>query len=584
MDAIINNPYRILGLPTTATDKEITKRVSDLLIYAEIGKKVTFETDLPFIGELDRNIEAIKLASKRIELAENKIFYSLLRFDFIDNIEKESLEFLKNGDYKSSINVLEKEIFNISPIVYSVGETVTYILKYFKLSYYHNNYAITIGPPKSYGEWIMTKISNNFYIDIYKEDGIVEIQEGKTEINLTDKFQVACKFKWLESYEGKDIFIEIGFLDGTNSKCSIRISPKGIFSFFISDKLQIESDFDTSIIEEEKSNYLALKKYDNFIEAAFNGLSICKLQNLNSFYFTYISLLGKQRLLLEDFSISELIHKKALGFDDEINQITFSYSKNISIVYLMQVWNKGNIRSGLFSYFRIAGNFLKKPYFIDYTKKIVSNTYILDYDILYDIFIQEFYLSLHHLIDINDEYSTLVFYKSFEELSYSSERKVLDRLKGSKPYVFDNFIKEIAKKRVEMPDKSNEYANELNNEATYFFKWYSKFHNGLEAGIISEKVGNEILECAIAFYNATILKSSEIAKESIKIMNWASDFAFNQVLRDRINNNISVIINAHRITEYNIIDFNQKDKIRLAALVIKKDESSQNNPTNIFQK
>lgn len=33
MDAIINNPFRILGLKSTSSDKEIAKRVSDLLIY-----------------------------------------------------------------------------------------------------------------------------------------------------------------------------------------------------------------------------------------------------------------------------------------------------------------------------------------------------------------------------------------------------------------------------------------------------------------------------------------------------------------------------------------------------------------------
>lgn len=44
MDALLNNPFRILGLPTTATDKEIAKRVSDLIIYTEMGNKVSYET------------------------------------------------------------------------------------------------------------------------------------------------------------------------------------------------------------------------------------------------------------------------------------------------------------------------------------------------------------------------------------------------------------------------------------------------------------------------------------------------------------------------------------------------------------
>ncbi len=53
MDAILNNPFRILGLPTTDSDKEIAKRVSDFLITAEIRKKVIYKTDFPIFGKID---------------------------------------------------------------------------------------------------------------------------------------------------------------------------------------------------------------------------------------------------------------------------------------------------------------------------------------------------------------------------------------------------------------------------------------------------------------------------------------------------------------------------------------------------
>jgi small subunit ribosomal protein S13 len=112
MDAIRNNPFRILGLPTTASDKEIAKRVSDLLIYAEMGKEISYDTDFPFLGKLDRSVESIKLASNRIELPENKIFYSLLCFDLKDNFEKDSIGFVKKGDFNEANNILKKAEVN----------------------------------------------------------------------------------------------------------------------------------------------------------------------------------------------------------------------------------------------------------------------------------------------------------------------------------------------------------------------------------------------------------------------------------------------------------------------------------------
>jgi hypothetical protein len=113
MDAILNNPFRILGLPTTASDKEIAKRVSDLLIYSEMGKRVCYETDFPFLGEIDRSIESIKHAAQKIDLPENKLFYSLLCFDLI-GFDKESIEFLKQGDFIAALKVLKNEFENTS--------------------------------------------------------------------------------------------------------------------------------------------------------------------------------------------------------------------------------------------------------------------------------------------------------------------------------------------------------------------------------------------------------------------------------------------------------------------------------------
>lgn len=48
-DIITNNPYRVLGLPISSSERDITKRISDMKIYAEMGKIKTFETDFLFI-------------------------------------------------------------------------------------------------------------------------------------------------------------------------------------------------------------------------------------------------------------------------------------------------------------------------------------------------------------------------------------------------------------------------------------------------------------------------------------------------------------------------------------------------------
>lgn len=581
MDAILNNPFRILGLPTTASDKEIAKRVSDLLIYAEMGKKVSYETDFPFLGELDRSTESIKLAAKKIELPENKIFYSLLCFDLKDNFERESIEFLVKGDFEAAINVLKNEIYNNCPIIYKSENTVAHILKNFKRTFTNKEYIVTLGPPKALAESIFTKIKNSFYINIYKDDGIVDIQEGYSEINLTDKYQIACSFKWVENQDKQDISIGLGFIDGLDVKYFIQLSNKGAIKFFKSDHLEMENEIDKTVFHETKSNYLALLRYENCIEVRFNGKVPLKIEITESFKSSFLCFSGKQKVLIEDLSISCLKHFQILGIDDEINKNTFSYSKNISIIHLLEILKKGKVGSKLINYFDITGNFVKQPYFITYTKEIISNNYRFNLDVLADIFVEEFCSSLKHLINKKDDLAQAVFIDSFLRLSDDSKNKVIDILSNSKPYLFENFIKDISKKRLSEPDKAYDFACELKNEAIQFFTWYAEiyteYHNfrNLESQSISDKIGNEILECSIAYYNAISPKTIEIAKQSLKLMTWASDFAFNQALRDRINESISILLKAYPNTEYKIVDFGFKDRTRTTRRVIPKDKPAE---------
>ena len=45
MDLIYQNPFRVLGIPVTATDREIVKQISDMAIYAEMGKPIEYDSD-----------------------------------------------------------------------------------------------------------------------------------------------------------------------------------------------------------------------------------------------------------------------------------------------------------------------------------------------------------------------------------------------------------------------------------------------------------------------------------------------------------------------------------------------------------
>ncbi len=95
MELVLKNPFRVLGLPVSASSREVAKRVSDLEMFAELGKEKKYPGDLPKIGEIDRSLDSIKDAARRIELPEMRVFYSFFWFhkgDAVDDLALECLE------------------------------------------------------------------------------------------------------------------------------------------------------------------------------------------------------------------------------------------------------------------------------------------------------------------------------------------------------------------------------------------------------------------------------------------------------------------------------------------------------------
>ena len=102
MQLIYENPYRILGLSITATDREIAKRVSNLSVYAEMDKAVNYDYDFVDFAPLERTIETIKDAERKLEQPKDKLLHSLFWISYDDN--DNSLKDLKIDNLLGTFN------------------------------------------------------------------------------------------------------------------------------------------------------------------------------------------------------------------------------------------------------------------------------------------------------------------------------------------------------------------------------------------------------------------------------------------------------------------------------------------------
>ena len=110
MEAIHSNPFRVLGLPIDASEKEIAKRVSDLELYAEMGKSKSYDSDFLFFSPVERSTETVKNASSQIVTPESRFYYSLFWFWNNNSSDDIALDLLTDGNITRSIALLEKQL------------------------------------------------------------------------------------------------------------------------------------------------------------------------------------------------------------------------------------------------------------------------------------------------------------------------------------------------------------------------------------------------------------------------------------------------------------------------------------------
>ncbi|MFV0185631.1 hypothetical protein OBK16_13340 [Empedobacter falsenii] len=108
MNSILNNPYRIAGILSNNTEKDILKQKSKIKRFSEVGKTVTSEYDFPFLDSLQRSSAIIDKAFSDIEQNQNKVLHSLFWFLNLNPIDNTAIQHLITGNKEKAIEIWEK--------------------------------------------------------------------------------------------------------------------------------------------------------------------------------------------------------------------------------------------------------------------------------------------------------------------------------------------------------------------------------------------------------------------------------------------------------------------------------------------
>lgn len=112
MEIIQNNPYRIAGILSSATEKELQKQKIKIKAYTKVGKEIKSDFDFQILGSIDRTEDSVNKAFSNIEQNQDKVNYALFWFLNASPFDNTAIEYLRNGDEEKALEIWEKVTAN----------------------------------------------------------------------------------------------------------------------------------------------------------------------------------------------------------------------------------------------------------------------------------------------------------------------------------------------------------------------------------------------------------------------------------------------------------------------------------------
>jgi hypothetical protein len=108
MRSIINNPFRIIGILSNNSAREIQARKNRITAYAKVGKEITSEYDFSFFNSIERTNSIIDKAFSDIEQNQNKVIHSLFWFTNLNPVDNTAIQHLVSGNKEKAIEIWDK--------------------------------------------------------------------------------------------------------------------------------------------------------------------------------------------------------------------------------------------------------------------------------------------------------------------------------------------------------------------------------------------------------------------------------------------------------------------------------------------
>ena len=263
MNLINNNPYRILGLPITATEREIAKQINTLATYAEMGKIKSFDTDFPFLPSIKRTPETIEEAKKQIEQDDGKLLYSLFWFWKNNSVDELAFEVLKEGNTDKAIAIWEKSALANK---HKVFKPVVLNENLITSSTHFNDVD---------DESHLLKKNGDEYLVQRKMQDSYSIPTAFYDLNFEDNWTIECDTTWIDGVDNESYGIVFGREKGSYYFFGIAGSDSFMFAKYIDWAFTPLIKWkDTPKFNKWGSNNIKIEKVEKILKFFVNGVYV----------------------------------------------------------------------------------------------------------------------------------------------------------------------------------------------------------------------------------------------------------------------------------------------------------------------
>lgn len=110
LNAILNNPYRILGVYANSSKKELIANKSKMQAFLRVGRTMPFPLDLKgILPEINRTQEAVDLADSQLALPADQLKHAQFWFVNVTPIDGIAFNHLLRGDFDTAISLWQKQ-------------------------------------------------------------------------------------------------------------------------------------------------------------------------------------------------------------------------------------------------------------------------------------------------------------------------------------------------------------------------------------------------------------------------------------------------------------------------------------------